>query len=587
MPFRWFLLRNLFAWVIIMTASFGILIAADAATIDEIAEDFKPLSGYVVMSSEGEYIIDLDDSSGVAIGDLFSVITPGKKIVHPVTQKVLGTLEELKGILKVIRIKPGYSFTRALAKSKNIKRGDSIRRYEQMPAIFWDYTGKGESFLSQLQSKLPALKWQDYETAQGSRPQKPEPPSNIQDALIFILNSQGIEVRDPEFHVIRSYNLPESLSQKSIRPVDTQKKAAVTVTPPTVASKSTETPKTGTSSKVINMKVRYAPEFERAETIGKISSFSLMTDFIRYKNQLLMASTNGTGIEIYSVTDTLIPFTQGAPSYPGQILSLKWWLPLEKGPLYLTLVSWADKSINSYIFTLKGKNLTPLIERTPRILGTFDLDGDKIPETLLSQEFDGENFFGENVRELKLANDKLKSSKFSIVLPRRFTVLGSVFADLTGDNQVETAFIRNSILYIYSGKNLLHRSPKHMGGSISFLTYDVDPTFKEVMPTSASIELSPVARDLDGDGMPEILVVASEKDIIGNVAAAPGIKKTWLEIIKFRDGRFVKGTLGEELDTPLQGLEVDNNRVLLVTTSSGDLLGKGRKSHLLAYALEL
>ena len=125
MSFCWPLLRKLSIWAILMTASFSILFTANAATIDEIAEDFKPLTGYVVMSSEGEYIIDLDDSNGVAINDLFSVITPGKKIIHPVTQKVLGTLEEVKGILKVIRIKPGYSFARALAKSKNIKRGDS------------------------------------------------------------------------------------------------------------------------------------------------------------------------------------------------------------------------------------------------------------------------------------------------------------------------------------------------------------------------------------------------------------------------------------------------------------------------------
>ena len=216
-----------------------------------------------------------------------------------------------------------------------------------------------------------------------------------------------------------------------------------------------------------------------------------------------------------------------------------------------------------------------------------DLDGDKRPETLLSQRFDGENFFGGNVRELKLIKGKLKASKFPKPLPRRFTVIGSLFADLTGDGQIETAFIRNSILYIYSGKNLLHRSPKHMGGSLSFLTYDVDPTFKNIMSTSASFEISPVARDLDGDGLPEILAVASERDIIGSVAAAPGIKKSWLEILKFRGGRFVKGTLGSEMDTPLQGLEVDDKRVLLVASEPGDILGKGRSSHLLAYSLDL
>jgi hypothetical protein len=66
-----------------------------------------------------------------------------------------------------------------------------------------------------------------------------------------------------------------------------------------------------------------------------------------------------------------------------------------------------------------------------------------------------------------------------------------------------------------------------------------------------------------------------------------GIKKTWLEVVKFQDERFVKGILGEEMDFPLQGLVVDDKRVLFVVTQPGNLFGKGRNSHLLAYQLDL
>ena len=141
-----------------------------AGVVDDIAGDFKPISGYLVMSEGDEYIIDLDHTHGISTGDIFSVLAPGKKIVHPVTQKVLGTLEEVKGILKVTRIKKGFSFARPVGESTNIKRGDPIRRYGNLTAIFWDYTGKGRSFFIQLQKGLPDLKWQDYNTAQNSRP---------------------------------------------------------------------------------------------------------------------------------------------------------------------------------------------------------------------------------------------------------------------------------------------------------------------------------------------------------------------------------------------------------------------------------
>jgi hypothetical protein len=569
--------------VLITIAVSGIWLTADAAVIDDIAEDFKPLSGYVVMASEGEYIIDLDADQGVAMGDIFSVVTPGRKIVHPVTGKVLGTLEDVRGMLKVIRLKSGFSFARPIGPVNNIERGNPIRRYEHMSALFWDYSGKGKSFFTQLQQSLPALKWQNYETAQDSRPPQPSPPAQDSDALIFILNDEGIEVRDPEFYVIRSYDLPQTLARISGAPAAAQKKGPVAAPVPAPAA----SVKAEMYSSVPKDGLRFKPEFERAETIGRTSNFSVMADFITYDNQLLMASTNGVEIEIYTVTDTISPLAQGAPGYPGQVLSLKWWQPSENGPLYLAVVSWADKALNAGIFTLKGKKLTPTVERIPRILGAFDLDGDKRPETLLSQRFDSENFFGGNIRQLKLINGRVEYVKFSKPLPRRFTVLGSLFADLTGDGQTETAFIRNRILYIYNGKTLLYRSPKHMGGSLSFLTYVVDPTFKNIQTTSASIEISPVATDLDGDGSLEILVVASQRNILGDVAAAPGIQKSWLEVLKYRDERFVKGTLGEEFDTPLQGLTVNDRHVLMMTTEPGDILGKGRASHLLAYQLDL
>jgi hypothetical protein len=543
-----------------------------SAVIDEIAADFEPISGVVIMASNGEYIIDLDSSKGVMIGDLFSVLATGKKIVHPQSGKVLGTLEEVKGVLKIIRIKPGYSFTRPLAKAAAIKRGDTVRRYNNLPAVLWDYTGNGKSFFTQLQQTLPDFKWQDYETTQSNKPARPQPIPENKDTLIFILTDRGVEVRDPEFFLLHSYDQP--LAKVAPAPV-------VAMPAPLKPSK------IETKPEVTKEAVRFGPQYERAQTIDKISGFSVMSDFIKFSNQLLMASTDGVKIAIYDVADHLVPVAEGAPAHPGQILALKWWQPSKKGPLYLAVTVWEDKSVRGNIFKLEGQRLSVVKEGISRILGTFDLDGDQRPETLLGQRFEGENFFGSSVKELKLIQGKIKTSTPTLTLPRRFTVLGSLVADLTGDGQLETVFVRGSILYIYNKKNRLYASPKEMGGSLSFLTYEIDPTYKEIQPTSASFEVSPVAADIDGDGQLEILAVASEKDIIGDVAAGPGIKKTWLEAVKFKDGRFVKGSLGEEMDTALQGLVVADKRVLFVVTQPGNLFGKGRNSHLLAYQLDL
>lgn len=566
-------------------------IAVQAAVVDDIAKNFAPISGYVVMREGDEYIIDLDDSRGIATGDIFSVIAPGKKIVHPVTRKVLGILEEVKGILKVTRIKKGFSFARPVGKPKNIKRGDPIRRYGNLPATFWDYTGKGQSFFIQLQQTLPDLKWLDYKKAQSSRPRQPAANSETRNSLTFILTGSGVEVRDPQFLVIRSYGPPPFLSKRDTAPSKAAK-AAVTSTPVIVAAppKAEDIVKTPVSTgKKAADGEKVFPVFSEVQNIANLPSVSLISDFIKYDDLLLLATTNGSRIQVFNVAHDVKPIAQGSPSYPVKILSVKWWCPDDnRRKLYLATNTWSDRDakVHGSLFLLDGDKLIPTIQNIPRILGTFDLNNDGCPETLLGQEFVGETFFGRRLNELKLSGNKIRYLQSNIQFPRHFTALGSVFADVTGNGQLETVYIRNRILYVYSGKKRLYKSPKQMGGSLSFLTYDIDPTFKDVQTTTVEFEISPVVTDLDGDGHPEILAVASDRSIFGSLAISPGIKKSWLAVFRYQNGRFESGTLGDEFDKPLQGLTVAHQRVLLVATEPGNLMGEGANSHLLAYSLQ-
>ena len=578
-----YLHRLIAAFILIFSSSTTL----HAEVIADIAGDFKSVSGYLVMPEGDEFIIDLDNSYGISTGDIFSVLAPGKKIVHPVTKKVLGTLEEVKGILKITRIKKGFSFARPVGNTKNLKRGDPIRRYGNLNAIFWDYTGKGHSFFSRLQKALPDLKWQDYTRSQNSRPTQPAANDVSRSSLTFILTDDRLVVRDQEFSVLKSYDTSESLSNSgaSSPTVSAAAAAPVIVTKPPQSDPEVKT--TIPALKETADVKSQAPVFSEAQTIANLPNVSLITDFIKYDNRLLMASTNGTQIQIFHVTQDVKLITSGAPTYPVQILSLKWWAPENGSKLYLAANVWSDrdKNVRGNLFLFDGEALILKIQRIPRILGTFDLNGDGWPETLLGQEFAGETFFGRRLNKLKLSNDQIQYHKPDMVLPRHFTVLGSVFADLTGDGQLEAAYIRKRILYIYAGKKRLYKSPKEMGGSLSFLTYDIDPTFNNVQTTSVAFEVSPVASDLDGDGQPELLAVASDRSLFGSLAISSGVKKSWLAVFKYKGGRFESGSLGNEIDTPLQGLAVARKRVLLVSTASGNLLGEGAQSHLISYAL--
>ena len=538
---------------------------AQAAAIDEVVRDFKSISGYVIMEAEGEYLIDLDASKGIAAGDLFSVIKPGEKITHPVTGKVLGTLEEIKGIVKVTRLQSGYSFARLLDKSTEVKRGDPIRRYANMSATLWDYTGKGETFFFQLRDQLSDLKWEDYQVSQKSRPEKPRALKAIGPNLIFILTSSGLEVRDSEFQIIHSYSPPKSL-----------------VTAPPIAAVPPLTKKAPMGSKP-EEGITYEPTYQGYQTVAELSTMTLMADFVKDGDDLLMAATDGSEVKVYTVGEELSLRASGRAKGMGDTFAVKWWQPATTAPLHLAVNTITDDRVEATVFRLQGKELLPVEERISFFLGTFDRDGDGVPETLLRQSFDRDIFWGSQIRELQLIDGGLKHIRPTFKLPKRFTVLGSTFADLTGDGKAEIVFVRDRAFYIYAGKKQLYKSAADVGGSLAVATYELDPGASFTSVKTAILEISPVAVDVDGDGQLEVLAVTTDRGMLKSPQLT--VHKSWLAVIKYKDGKFVRGTFGEKLEIPTQGLSADEGRVLVVASRPGSVFGKEASSRILAYPL--
>jgi hypothetical protein len=527
-----------------------------------VVGDFTPISGYVIMEAEGEYLIDLDASKGISAGDLFSVIKPGKKITHPVTGKVLGTLEEVKGILKVTRLQSGYSFARVVGNSSIIERGDPVRRYAYMSAALWDYTGEGETFFFQLRDQLSDLKWEAYQASQKSRPEKPRALKAGGVSLIFILTSSGLEARDSEFQIIHSYGPPESLvSVAAVAPVT--KKAPMGAKP--------------------EEGIPYEPTYQGYQTVAELSAETVMADFVKDGNDLLMAATDGSEVKVYTVEKDLSLRASSRPKGMGDTFAVKWWRPDSTAPLHLAVTTITDDEVEATVFRLQGKELLPVEERISFFLGTFDRDGDGVPETLLRQSFDRDIFWGAQIRELQLTNGGLKHSRPKFKLPRRFTVLGSTFADLTGDGKVETIVVRDKALYIYAGKKQLYKSSAEVGGSLAVATYDLDPGASFTSVKTAILEISPVAVDVDGDGQLEVLAVTTDRGMLKSPRLS--LFKSWLTVVKYKDRTFVKGKLGEVLEIPTQGLAADEGKVLVVASRPGSVFGKEASSRILAYPL--
>jgi hypothetical protein len=321
-----------------------------------------------------------------------------------------------------------------------------------------------------------------------------------------------------------------------------------------------------------------------------------MSAFTRELDQLLLATADGNRVRVFSVAGGLrqlaVAEVHGAAVSP---LAVAWWRPAKTGPLYLVVTAGEEVSrssgtrvetqLSGAIYEFGGQSLRLEATGLPYFMGTFDRDGDGISETLLGQEFNLRDEYGRTF-VLNLEGGKARTSKPDFELPREFTVPGSALGDLTGDGKQETAYVRNGVLWIYAGRERIYRSSKEMGGSISTITYDRNPDVKDSMISVLSLEVPPFLHDIDGDGIPELLVVGAETGIVQVPGIGPGVKKSWVNVVKFQAGTFRKGRLPGDLENPIQGLWADGKQMYLVVSRTTSILRKEGSSTLLALPLE-
>ena len=167
-------------------------LTALAALPDDIASDFALVEGVVVMPINDEYIIDLDARDNLAIGDILTLVTPGKKILHPVTKEVIGSVDNVVGFLQVTRIYSGYSYARVLTEGLQPDNGAPIKRFEQVPALIVDTSGSYSGLVRELKVNLPQFQW----LAEGEADRA---------LLTFSLQGESLDVKDQLDNSLHKY----------------------------------------------------------------------------------------------------------------------------------------------------------------------------------------------------------------------------------------------------------------------------------------------------------------------------------------------------------------------------------------------
>ncbi|SEA61958.1 Repeat domain-containing protein [Desulfuromusa kysingii] len=156
---------------------------------EQIKNDFAPVSGTIIMPIGEEYLVDLDASSNLQVGDILTLIQSGEKVIHPVTKETLGTLELAKGFLQVTQIKSGYSYVKLLSAEMTPQKGDQLKRFTQTPTRF-EFSQPADRIAAELKMALPQLNWlSDHDTTE------PELIFHLADDKLQVTNSADVVLR--------------------------------------------------------------------------------------------------------------------------------------------------------------------------------------------------------------------------------------------------------------------------------------------------------------------------------------------------------------------------------------------------------
>jgi hypothetical protein len=141
-------------------------------------------------------------------------------------------------------------------------------------------------------------------------------------------------------------------------------------------------------------------------------------------------------------------------------------------------------------------------------LFAVDLKGEGVKQTLWSQRYSSENFFTPGqADQMILKNGKLSVDK-ALRVPGTFRPMGAAFSNVMGKDTRSLALIDefNRFQIVNEGEELWRSSTSVGGGYMTIELVGATVSSKMDRSKFFKIEPTPLAVDLDGDGVDELIV---------------------------------------------------------------------------------
>lgn len=223
-----------------------------------------------------------------------------------------------------------------------------------------------------------------------------------------------------------------------------------------------------------------------------------------------MVVSDGDQIYMYRIVNQKVEpeWTKSVRSL-GKVFSLQ--LADLNGDGHLEVIGnrYAPKAgLNAFIIETKDGKPSMAIEYVSDFLFAVDLKGEGVKQTLWMQRYSPENFFTIGQADLvTLKNGKLSTEK-TLRVPASFRPMGAAFSNVMGKDTRSLALIDefNRLQIVNEGEELWRSSTSVGGGYMSIELADAIRSSKTDRSKFFKIEPTPLAVDLDGDGIDELIV---------------------------------------------------------------------------------
>jgi hypothetical protein len=510
------------------------------ALVEQLVDLFPKVQGEVLEVQAGTVTLDVGRKDGVQPGLTLEVFRQGREIKHPRTGQVLGRVEDALGTVSIVSVQEGFSTARPVS-AADVQPGDRVRvsgakiKLTLLPLQGGLRENLVEAATNELVERLTATG--RFQVALGDAMNVYFSQEGIR--ADDVLQGKGVAQAAARFkvdHLLAVYFKREQnrpymeVRFFSLPRADAALSTAFFV-PPSVRSASQAAQFSG-SGRVSNPPVAKQRSLLARLLGGDLEAGSYssgestipLREVARFPYPVLamdvavhpkdrvprLVVTDSEKVYVYRVVkQKLEPEWSISARAMGRVLSVQFVDVNGDGGFEVVGSRWHPESgLNSFIIGIKDGKPRFLLDDVPSFLYAVDLKGEGYKQTLWTQPLSTEKFFSHGqADQVVLKNGRLATER-AVRVHSAFRPMGATFSNITGKDTRAMAFVDdfNRLQIALDSEDLWRSSSSVGGGYITVEQIKQGETRGGGRSKFYKMEPAPVAVDLDGDGIEELVV---------------------------------------------------------------------------------